>query len=1087
MANRVLYGVNSTTSSGQMGPVLDADVVTGVSAIERLTSGAASAWTDANTTTITVGGGANQTTLTLGKSGQATNILGTSSHAGAADFDAGITVAASQAITGDGALTVTSGGSANLALNSSSATITTNATALTAAAALTITATSAALGLTATGANLIQLNTNGSARWNISSAGHLLCNSDNSLTIGAAGATRPATVHVGTSVVVAAALTVTGTAITGTGAVTVTATGNTLSLDGTTIETSATSITADTTLAVSSGTGAANTIEVRSGTRATGTGDATFKSGNAGTSGSTGAVYLKSGDANASVGTSGNITIDVGTGNTKGSISIGVTNASAVTVGPSANNSTLTLQSGGGTGFVKVKTNSIERWQVMADGTLAPVYDGGDPNAVDIGTDSLRPNNVKVKTKVKVGDSIDYTGSGITGSTPLSGAGQSIAIQPGTGASGSAGGNLTLQAGTGGSGAAGGNWIAKAGSGTTGGTIQLWTGASSTERWDINADGHLLAYTTNSVDIGASADNQPRTVYAATSVVTPLVKRASDGNGVTIGEAGSGASTGSAPKMISMTTTQRGYLTPTNGMVVYNSSVNELQGYINSTWLSLAGSGIDAHMYGFLYPQQTSIAFNDGTYQFTLTDLGSGWSYYRAGIKYTISGNKTATLAGSPPTANTYYIYIDATDGTLTASTSAWTLQDTKVPVAIILWNNANTPKYWMADERHTVRMLRRDHFYHHTTHGTQYTSGGVPGDYTITPSSPVDDDNTFSITETVIQDEDLLHTLSALADPDGATLIYPVFYRTGASTWTWAYSEEPFRYTAAGYIQYDNAGTMTQGAHARWYNTYLLYTNMSGDARYIIVHGRSQFTSLATARAESPGSFSWDGLPIAENVIAYQFTWETSNSYSTKGKCRLAAAPARLNIALTSAAVGTVTPPHNSLSGLQGGTTGEFYHLTSAEITALTETQQFMSLGIFEIVSDTGVYADSEVDVSTDFQVWDVFTSEVASGRVNAYYEGRLETGQTQISNIKIPVKRGATGSAQYWIKVYTEANGDTDQWSTNPGLSTPGTSRSLVTVTGTDLTNQPASEKRYIVKVEAYVDDGEVLYIGRPFVYAV
>ena len=63
------------------------------------------------------------------------------------------------------------------------------------------------------------------------------------------------------------------------------------------------------------------------------------------------------------------------------------------------------------------------------------------------------------------------------------------------------------------------------------------------------------------------------------------------------------------------------------------------------------------------------------------------------------------------------------------------------------------------------------------------------------------------------------------------------IWYRTASDTWAWEYSDMPYRYTPAGYIQYDNAGTMTEATQPRWINTYLLQTNISGDARYIIVH----------------------------------------------------------------------------------------------------------------------------------------------------------------------------------------------------------------------------------------------------------
>jgi len=46
---------------------------------------------------------------------------------------------------------------------------------------------------------------------------------------------------------------------------------------------------------------------------------------------------------------------------------------------------------------------------------------------------------------------------------------------------------------------------------------------SGSDRWSVNSSGHLLAATDNTVDIGASAATRPRTIYAGTSVVTPVL------------------------------------------------------------------------------------------------------------------------------------------------------------------------------------------------------------------------------------------------------------------------------------------------------------------------------------------------------------------------------------------------------------------------------------------------------------------------------------------------------------------------------------------------------------------------------------
>lgn len=347
---------------------------------------------------------------------------------------------------------------------------------------------------------------------------------------------------------------------------------------------------------------------------------------------------------------------------------------------------------------------------------------------------------------------------------------------------------------------------------------------------------------------------------------------------------------------------------------------------------------IDINRMGFVNRSETSLSFNDTNYTLTLTDVGSGWSYYRAGLRYTISGNKTAVLPGTPPATNKYYIYIDAIDGTLTVSTVAWSLAEgqTTVPVAVINWDDANTPKYQLSDERHTCLIDRKIHTYLHSTVGTRYVGGGVPTGYTIQPGSPADTQNTFAITQAEVADEDINHILAELTDPSGTGTDYGIYYRTSASTWTWETSAVPFRYTAAGYIQYDNAGTMTQGSVSNFYNTYLLFTNVSGQWRYTIIHGRAQFTTAASAYAESAPNFDFTGFTIAEAVIAYQLTWETSNSYGTKGKCRLNRAPQRVFTGIATAS-STTSASHNSLSGLQGGGSGDFYHLSANQHTGVS------------------------------------------------------------------------------------------------------------------------------------------------------
>lgn len=66
--------------------------------------------------------------------------------------------------------------------------------------------------------------------------------------------------------------------------------------------------------------------------------------------------------------------------------------------------------------------------------------------------------------------------------------------------------------------------------------------------------------------------------------------------------------------------------------------------------------------------------------------------------------------------------------------------------------------------------------------------------------------------------------------------------------------------------------------------------------------------------------------------------TWTTITSTS-QGKCRLAANPTLVNISTVTNNSSGAGTDHNTLSNLQGGTLGEYYHITSAEKTVVENT----------------------------------------------------------------------------------------------------------------------------------------------------
>lgn len=345
---------------------------------------------------------------------------------------------------------------------------------------------------------------------------------------------------------------------------------------------------------------------------------------------------------------------------------------------------------------------------------------------------------------------------------------------------------------------------------------------------------------------------------------------------------------------------------------------------------------VDINRCGFTNRSETTISF-DGTSIFTLAKTGTSWSYYRNGIKHIVSTSKTIDLTDVDAIlvdGARYFIYIDSTDGTLSASKVAWTLLDSKIPVAVLAWNNNLTPKYLLQEERHSIAIDRAEHWYNHVTRGTQYISGGELTGYTVATNTDVA--NTFAIAQAVIADEDITQTLPLKLD---ATNYFCAI--RGGSEWMWGYSDMPFLYNPSEYISWDNAGTPTQGsggsgASIRYYNTFLILSNTQGDGRHMIVTGQHEYTTAEAAYAENIGSLALSGFPITEWLALYQFTWKTgASSLTNKGKCQLAREPHRI---ITSAITASVTSAvnHNLLSGLQGGVENEYYHLSVADVAKL-------------------------------------------------------------------------------------------------------------------------------------------------------
>lgn len=306
--------------------------------------------------------------------------------------------------------------------------------------------------------------------------------------------------------------------------------------------------------------------------------------------------------------------------------------------------------------------------------------------------------------------------------------------------------------------------------------------------------------------------------------------------------------------------------------------------------------------------------------------------YYFEGLKYNASG----ILKVHPDTSNHYYLYYDSSN-TLQFTASGWSIL-TDVPIASVYYDS-DTPIGVAFEERHSSTRNREAHYEFHYTTGSFWHAedGGLAlDDYEENPSAPiVDSDNEWSLSAGYFHDEDIEHEIPATS----AGGPYLVAWRSGADgIWQFTTSSSPFLNAAAGYIYYNQftggAWQQTELATTNWVNYYIIHLGAFKDKyKTAIVMGQEVHSSLADAQAEDITSITWGNFPDEEIISSYRITFRASASYSTTGKVRIEdVADTRTS---TSRQIVNAQPAsnHNSLSGLQGGTTGEYYHLTSDEL----------------------------------------------------------------------------------------------------------------------------------------------------------
>jgi hypothetical protein len=294
-------------------------------------------------------------------------------------------------------------------------------------------------------------------------------------------------------------------------------------------------------------------------------------------------------------------------------------------------------------------------------------------------------------------------------------------------------------------------------------------------------------------------------------------------------------------------------------------------------------------------PTQSTISFNEGTREFSISPVSASHTVWCVGKRYIKTTTETITI---PDTSGLYYIYYN-TSGSLAYKTTFFTW-DQDTPTAYIYWNDSTNKAYFFADERHGITLDWQTHEYLHRTRGAVIASGFGASNYSIVGDGSSNSHAQIDIANGTFFDEDLqvdiVHSNTPTAntwqqDLQGPGLI-PVFYRSGSSWVKDTATSYPLKQgtSRAQYNLYSggtwSATDVTQNGN--FTISWIVATNNLNEPVLAIMN-QSEYNNIGQAEAAKFSDLDLTDLPIVEFRLLYRVIFQTSSTYSNTPKSRFA------------------------------------------------------------------------------------------------------------------------------------------------------------------------------------------------------
>ena len=376
--------------------------------------------------------------------------------------------------------------------------------------------------------------------------------------------------------------------------------------------------------------------------------------------------------------------------------------------------------------------------------------------------------------------------------------------------------------------------------------------------------------------------------------------------------------------------------------------------------------GTDTHEpTGFVSRLDSQVSFDNGTRTFTIEPVVDDFEYYISGIKFTKDAPDQVVIAD---TEGLHYIFYDgdALTTLVNPTTSQVRMIITQLAiVSIIYWDATNNQQVLLGEERHGCTMDGETHLYLHNYLGAQWRSGAALNNLLTDESGDLDEHAQFGVEAGEVSDEDILLALASV----GSTVGLPVYYREGAGG-LWRRELNPgfsLLTTGSGRLAWNEfTGGVWQKTEVTNNQFALVHVWAVNDVDYpyIAVMGQNKYATRAAAAEGAQSELETlllGALPFVEFSAIATVIYQTNDGYGNAVKSRTREVETGVDyvdwrVSARFGGAGAVTD-HNSLSGLQGGQAGQYYHLTEAEYNNLGKGAKDIVVSWREIVGKQATY----------------------------------------------------------------------------------------------------------------------------------